>query len=123
MTPIIERGRISYLFIFTRDFERMLAFYRDVLGFTVAYFEDGNCAFLELTDSHGPQIALYPGRESASADPGHWFVVIDVPDLDAAALRVKDVMLQTDGIFAVPHGRALQITDPDGNVIQLHQRA
>ncbi len=27
-------GRIRYLFLFARDFERLLAFYRDVLGLT-----------------------------------------------------------------------------------------
>jgi len=119
---IIEEGHISYLFILVRDLEGMLEFYRDYLGFSVTHKEEGRCAFLGLPRTNGPQIALYVGRDTSTIhDLNHWFTVIDVDDLDAAAARARLKEVQTDGIFDVPYGRAMKIVDPEGNIIQLHQ--
>jgi predicted enzyme related to lactoylglutathione lyase len=118
---VIEGGRISYLFILVCNLENMLSFYRDRLGFNVRHIEEGRCAFLELPAADGPQIALYAGRETAAFAAEHWFTVIDVDDLDAAAARAQANKIEVEGIFEVPYGRALKITDPEGNVIQLHQ--
>ena len=118
---IIEAGRISYLFIRVHDFERMLSFYRDILGFDVGYLEEGHCVFFELPTAHGPQIALYVGRKTPVTDKNHWFIVVDVDDLDAVAVRVRAKKVQMDGIFEVPYGRALKIKDPEGNVFQIHE--
>lgn len=121
--PLIEKGRISYIFIFVRDLESMLSFYRDTLGFELRFSEPGQCAFLDLQAGAGPQIALYTGRETApprrNAD---WFVVVDVDDLDTVAAKLRERRdLTTEGIFEVPYGRALQIVDPEGNVVQFHE--
>lgn len=119
---ILEGGRISYLFIFVRDIERMLSFYRDFLGFNVTFLQEGHCAFLELPAAGTLQLALYSGRQTATrVDPNHWFVVIDVDDLDAVEARVQAQGIENSGTFDVPYGRALKITDPEGNFIQLHE--
>jgi predicted enzyme related to lactoylglutathione lyase len=119
---IIQGGHISYLFILVHDLDRTLFFYRDTLGFDVTHAVEGHCAFLALPGTRVPQIALYAGRKTlTSVDTNHWFVVIDVDDLDAAAARVVAKGVPTQGVFDVPYGRAMKITDPEGNVIQLHQ--
>lgn len=119
---IIKRGHISYLFVLVDDLERMLSFYRDTLGFDVIHAVERHCAFLALPGTRAPQLALYAGRKTLTpADSNHWFMVIDVDDLDAVAARVVAKGVPTRGIFDVPYGRAIKIADPEGNVIQLHQ--
>lgn len=120
---IIDRGRISYLFIQVFDLERMLSFYCDILGFEVAYHEKRRCVFLNLHAAESPQIALYAGRETPATEDNHWFIAVDVADLDAVAVRIRAKKVQMDGIFEVPYGRAVKIKDPEGNVIQIHEPA
>lgn len=118
---LIKKGRISYIFLYVRDFERMVSFYRDTLGFQVRYTEPERCAFLTVPTSDMPQIALYPGRKTPSSTSDHWFFVIDVDDLDSVASRLLETRIAAEGIFEVPYGRALRVVDPEGNVIQIHQ--
>ncbi len=118
---IIEGGRLSYIFIQVRDLDRMLSFYCDILGFHMQYLEEGHCAFLNLPAAQSPQIALYAGRKTPAMEDNHWFIAVDVADLNAVAVRVRVKEVQTDGIFEVPYGRAVKIKDPEGNVIQIHE--
>lgn len=115
-----SNSHIRYLFILSLDLQRLLSFYRDVLGFTVLYQEEGQFAFLRLGDS-GPDIALYPGRTTQQAEAPHWFIVINVDDIKtvAASLRAKGVAVSD--IHDVPNGRAATFNDPDGNLIEIHQ--
>lgn len=119
---IIQSGRISYIFLRVYDLECMVAFYRQTLGFRLLYEDTGVCGFLALPDATEPQIALYSGKETPGPENDSWFFVIDVDDLDVVAARFSAHRIDTAGIFDVPYGRALQFRDPEGNLIQLHQK-
>lgn len=113
-------GRIRYLFLFARDFKRMQAFYRDVLGLTPLYAEDGQFAFLRVGD-HGPDLAIYPGRQTPDEAMPHWFWVVDVENIEASAAALSARGVAVGPIEAVPNGRAATFKDPEGNQIEIHQ--
>lgn len=116
-------GSLRYLFIYVCDLPTMLGFYRDTLGFTERYVSEGEFAFLSLGESGGTDLALYTGREERSDLPSrpHWFPVLNVPDLEASVAFLADAGVEVGSIESVPYGRAVFLTDPEGNVIELHQ--
>ena len=109
-------GRLSYLFMKARDFPRMLSFYRETLGLEVEYLEEDRCVFFRL-DGGGPLIAIYAGRETEVTEGNHWFVAIDVEDIESAARRLKERGVQIGDIEDVPNGRAAICMDPEGNTL------
>lgn len=118
-TPLAQ-GRISYLMTTVRDFSATIAFYRK-LGFEDVYVEEGECAFLRLPGDPGPQLSFYPGRAAGSTDP-NWMLIVDVPDIDAVTAMLTDMGISVGAVEDVPYGRAATFTDPDGNLIEIHQR-
>ena len=118
----LDGGRIGYVFVTARDFGAMLTFYRDTLGLAVEHLEEQRCVFLRFANG-GPRLAIYAGRADAGQTEPHWFLVVDVPDIEraVAALRARDVAV--GGIEPVPHGRAAMFADPEGNRIEVHEPA
>lgn len=117
----LSGGKISYLFINVFHFQKMYDFYHTVLGLQVDYYEDGQCAFLSLQDGNGPQIALYAGRKSVLPDTSHWFIAIDVADIKWSVAHLQAKGLQVSEVTEVPYGKAAKLSDPEGNVIELHE--
>lgn len=113
-------GHMTYLFILVHDFQGMLTFYRDRLGLRVLYLEEGTCVFLALPNG-GPQIALYAGRERVEGSGNHWFVAFDVRGIDAVVAELEQRGVSVGPIEAVPFGRAAKLSDPEGNVIEVHE--
>lgn len=98
------------------DLDRARAFYRDVLGFEEIFvdFEDG---WSRLT--HGEmEIALAEGDPVESSGVAH----VDVEDVKAEAQRLRDQGVEVGVVFEL-HGqiRLVDVSDPDGNRIQLAQ--
>jgi predicted enzyme related to lactoylglutathione lyase len=112
--------RVSYLFLTVRDFEGMLAFYRDRVGLTPEYVEAGRCAFLRL-DGGGFRLALYAGREDAGDAEPHWFLAVDVAGIDAVVAALRERGVPVGDVEAVPYGRAATFRDPEGNAIEVHE--
>ncbi len=113
--------RLSHVFLLARDLEALASFYRDTLGLAVVYEEPGACCFLDLG---GPRLALYPGRSGRAhpADPpADWFLVLDVEDVERTAADLRERGVEVEPVRAVPFGRAADLTDPEGNRIELHQ--
>ncbi len=98
------------------DVRRSLAFYRDRLGFTEMYFDAAD-AWSRL-ERNGSQIALAVGEPQADGGVAH----VEVEDVkeEAARLRAEGVEV---GVVLELHGemRLLEVTDPDGNRIELGQ--
>jgi predicted enzyme related to lactoylglutathione lyase len=99
----------------------MLSFYRDTLGFDVPYSADGEFAFLRMSRDREPEIALYPGRASNQGGDNHWFVVIDVDDIERAVAGLQERGVAVGAIEDVPYGRAATFRDPEGNIIEVHE--
>jgi catechol 2,3-dioxygenase-like lactoylglutathione lyase family enzyme len=107
---------IDHVYYWTRDMDRAVAFYRDVLG-------------LELTQRSGDgwaefragavRLALH-GTEEADLPPGGT-IVFRVDDLDEATSSLRQRGVVFDGHEAeVPGvGRFVTFHDPDGNPVQL----
>ena len=107
--------------LYVRDFGTMHRFYRDTLGFDVPYFEEDHFAFLRMRREGPPEIALYAGRASAITEDSHWFIVIDVENLDAVVASLRERGVEVGAIEDVPYGRAATFRDPEGNVIEVHE--
>lgn len=113
-------GQLSYVLIDVHDLEAVLAFYRDRLGLTVVHEEPEASAFLEL--GGGPRLGLIAGREGTpSASTGDVIVVIDIDDLDGSAGALAARGVDVGPFYAVPGGRCVIFTDPEGNRVEIHQ--
>ena len=118
--------RIGHVVLKVRDLERSLAFYRDLLGFTVVS-ELSNVMIFLATDgqNHHDLALLRVGQQAPSPVPGAvglYHVAIQLSDLDA--VRSAHALLTERGLLrgAIDHGvsRSLYTADPDGNEIELY---
>jgi predicted enzyme related to lactoylglutathione lyase len=117
----LSGARITHLFLMVYDLDVMLQFYRDLLGMQVTHSVDNECAFLEFTDGVGPQLAIYRGRRNRPEGDPHWFVVVDVADIELVARTLAQRGIEVGAIQDVPYGRALKLRDPEGNTLEIHQ--
>ena len=112
MPPLVSRINVVYLYV--RDLDRSLAFYRDVLGIP-----------LEKADEHwadarldGLRFALHAGGE---VDPGSTWIDFEVEDIDAAAEELRAAGVSVGEINREPYGAFCDFTDPDGYRLELFQ--
>lgn len=112
------------------DVERAVAFYSGHLGFDVAL--RGGPAFASVVNGNLTVFLSGPGSSGARPLPdgtpqipgGFNRIVLDVDDLDAAVteLRRADIRFR-NAVETGPGGRQIQIDDPDGNPVELFERA
>ena len=114
--------RIQSTYYVVRDMGRALTFYRDVVGLALK-FQDGD-RWTQF-DVGGAALALSSPAEGAVAPGGGAVVTLEVDNLEATARS-----LTAQGVETVrpmrdmgTHGKTMAIRDPDGNVVQLYQRA
>lgn len=110
------------------DVDRAVAFYTEHLGFEVARRPGPALAIVARGDLH----LILSGPESSGARPmpdgrrqqsGGWNrIVLYVDDLAdvATRLRAGRVTFRND-VESGPGGTQIQLEDPDGNPIELHQ--
>ena len=120
--------RIGHAHLKVADLERAIAFYRDVLGFTLKQRYGRGAAFLAAGDYHH-HIGLNTwesrgGQPPAPGTTGLYHVAILYPtraDLAAALRRLIEAGVPLDG--AADHGvsEALYLRDPDGNGLELYR--
>lgn len=121
----MQRATVRYQ---VTDVARSIQFYSDRLGFEVE--SRAGDAFAAMT--HGALRLILSGPGSSGSrpmpdgrvqSPGGWTrIVVYVDDLDSriVALR-RDGVAFRNVIESGPGGRQIQIEDPDGNPIELHQ--
>jgi catechol 2,3-dioxygenase len=118
--------RIGHVVLKVRDLDRSLAFYRDLLGFTVVSELSNVMIFLAADGQNHHDLALLRvGQQAPSPFPrrsGLYHVAIQLADFDA--LRSAHALLTERGLLrgAIDHGvsRSLYTGDPDGNEIELY---
>jgi catechol 2,3-dioxygenase-like lactoylglutathione lyase family enzyme len=116
---------ISLISVPVSDQDRALAFYRDVLGFT-----------LDTDNTFQPEmrwVMLTPPEGGCSITLTTWFdtmppgsrkgSVYSVPDLDATMAELADRGLAMSPAESAPWGRFTMFDDPDGNGWVLQQDA
>jgi catechol 2,3-dioxygenase len=123
---MLQPLRIGHVVLKVRDLDRSLAFYRDLLGFTVVSELSNVMIFLAADGQNHHDLALLRvGQQAPSPVPsavGLYHVAIQLADLDA--VRRAHALLTERGLLrgAIDHGvsRSLYTADPDGNEIELY---
>lgn len=123
MWGAMEPTRVKKLqnaYYVTGDMGRAVAFYRDALGLALK-FQDGD-RWAQF-DAGGVNFSLSSPAEAAEGAAGA-VVIFEVDDLDAARASLEaHGATVTDSRDMGAHGRSLTFRDPDGNIVQLLQRA
>ena len=112
-----------------KDVDRSIAFYTEHLGFTL----DRRAGPVGLLSSNGFQIWLSgpgasgsrPMPDGRSQEPGGWNrLVLDTTGLDARIeeMKAKGLRFRSD-LESGPGGKQIHLEDPDGNPIELFERA
>jgi predicted enzyme related to lactoylglutathione lyase len=112
--------KLQNAYYVTSDMDRAVAFYRDALGLKLSFQDGAKWAQLKAGDVN---FSLASPEEAAAGATGA-VVIFEVDDIDAAATALEagggTVLSRRD---MGDHGRALTFHDPDGNLVQLFQRA
>ena len=121
-TPGANEALVRYL---VQDLDRSITFYAQRLGFRLTQ-KAGPVVILTRGNLH----LLLSGPESSGArplpdgrrqSPGGWNrIVLYVEDLDATIAALKGATFRND-VESGPGGRQIQVEDPDGNPIELHE--
>jgi len=133
MAPIPISG-IAHIGIRVHDLERSMAFY-SVLGFVKTAGPVGpepvailhHPSGIELNLILNAPIADEPNvlMDVAEKHPGITHLALLCPDLLAAkaSLAAVGYAVRGDPVRFTPHAEGMFVRDPDGNVIELHQRS
>ena len=112
------------------DVARSVAFYTEHLGFTLEHQQLPAFASLSFDGLHlllsGPGASgSRPLSGGQRQTPGGWNrVVLRVSDLPSGIARLKKAGLPfRNEMESGPHGRQIQLEDPDGNAIELFEPA
>jgi catechol 2,3-dioxygenase-like lactoylglutathione lyase family enzyme len=110
------------------DVARSVAFYRDLLGFSVEQemlpaFARVARGDLDLWLAGPASSAARPMPDGRRPEPGGWNrFVLEVEDLDATvgSLRAAGAAFRND-VVRGPGGKQILAEDPDGNVVELFE--
>ncbi|MEU7142159.1 VOC family protein [Nocardia sp. NPDC046473] len=128
MSEDIHRGQtadakvlaLHHVSINVSDIDRALRFYVDVLGLTQRTDRPDNLgvegAWLDVGDR---QIHLIEHPDIPPALGQHFALLVDKLDLTVSALRSQGLTVSDP--VQIGRGRQSFLSDPDGNVVELHQ--
>ena len=112
--------KLQNAYYVTRDMDRAVAFYRDALGLSLSFQDGAKWAQLKAGDVN---FSLSSPEEAAPGAAGA-VVIFEVDDLAASRAQIAAAGAEVLGERDMgSHGKALTFRDPDGNLVQLFQRA
>ncbi len=120
---------LDHIVIKTEDVDRLLAFYRDVMGLDVLReeeFRQGKVGFVSVRVSPEVILDLSPASEVDRATPNmdHFCLVLEPTDMEELRLNLKSRGIKVDpdvhpAFGAQGTGQQFKIVDPLGNKIEL----
>jgi len=123
-TVLDEPGAPSWFELHTRDYDAVLAFYRDVLGWQTTTMADAPDFRYTVAVAGGEQLAgVMDGRGFLpEGAPSQWAVYINVDDVDATVAQALALgATVVDPAIDTPYGRMATLADPTGAAIKLRQ--
>ncbi|HWA84873.1 MAG TPA: VOC family protein [Opitutus sp.] len=128
--------QLAHLCLFTNQLDAMIEFYRDRLGFPVAftmhnddgfafgyYFDLGNATFVEVFDQKGAVKQwggdAVPRKPNEGVRFGHFCLEVLGLEETCAELTSRGVKILRPPKVGMDHSRQAWIADPDGNSIEL----
>ena len=109
---------ISVVYLYVRDMERSLAFYRDLLGIPL----EGDDDWAEATFPGGVRFALHTAHgDEVELGSGTLRIDLEVTDIDAEVARLRAEGVNVGGIVRDSWGAACEIRDPDGYRLELFE--
>ena len=118
----MEIRGLDHVYYWTRDMNRAVAFYREVVGLRLIRQEGESWAQFDA----GPiQFALHGAIEGHAVAPGGATAVFEVDDLDAArrTLEGRGVVFDEHAGEVPGYARFASFPDPDGNTVQIIEYA
>lgn len=117
-----EAGTPVHFELHTRDYDAVVAFYRDVLSWDT-HVEADTPGFRYTTDGQGDGQRAGIMDASGMLPDGvaaHWSIYFGVDDVERALAQVADLGGSTvDGVHDTPYGRLAAATDPTGALFKL----
>ncbi len=113
----MEVEQVDFLSVPTRDVERAIAFYRDVLGLPMSEFTDGEVEARNVTLSF-----WQPEEQGERFVPNENGVALRVADMHAAIDELREKGVEIMGIEDSGICHMGFVKDRDGNVLILHRR-
>ena len=114
---VVEVEQVDFISIPTRDVDRAVAFYRDVLGLAASEHNAEEVETPNVTLSFwNPELE---GEEFAANTAG---IALRVPDVRQAVEEVQRAGADVIGIEDTGVCHMGFVKDPDGNVLILHRR-
>jgi lactoylglutathione lyase len=113
--PLVSGINVVYLYV--RDIERSLAFYRDLLGIPL----QGDGGWAEATFADGIRFALHTTDSDVVLGSGTVRVDFEVADVEATAARLREAGVEVGEIERDDWGAACEFADPDGYRLHLFQ--
>jgi lactoylglutathione lyase len=120
MATAVSVSNLGVVYLYVRDMERSIAFYRDLLGIPLA----GDEHWAETAFPGGTRFALHAAHEGVGElSSGTVHVDFEVEDADAAAEILREHGVAVGEPLRDTWGTAVEVVDPDGYTISLFQRA
>ena len=116
---VVKRLNVVYLYV--RDLDRSIAFYRGVLGIPVER-DAHNPDWAEARFSDGVRFALHPWHEGVpEISSGSVMIDFEVESLDGAIARLREAGVEPSEPLREFWGSVCSFTDPDGYRIDLFE--
>jgi catechol-2,3-dioxygenase len=113
---------ISELVLEVSDLEASRRFYREVLGFEETLYGEGREGRYWYLVGETARLGLWTPQTGLAGGRGgsHVHYAFHVPDSDLDALleRISHQGAEVEGPVQLGPGRAIYVTDPDGNVVE-----
>lgn len=109
--------QVDFVAVPTRDIEKAVAFYRDVLGLPQSQYDGAEVETPNVTLSFWD-----PKRDGEEFVPIHGGIALRVPDVAAAVEEFRTAGGEVVGIEDTGVCHMGFVKDPDGNTLILHRR-